>query len=861
MKIKFCAGWDTSENVTGRLLEQFKTSDNDISNIEFVHDNSYDIIVYNNYVTEEPKKDSKAFIFFHEPTWSGNHQKNFSQYENITVFGYDKNNYDFPDKVIETPAHMFYGGTGKPREGDFWNYDNLINRTFEKSKMISSIVSSLGNDDKEYPSGCIYKKRVNLIKSVVDKCGFVDVFGWNDKGLNFKKDGLVDYRFSICIENSSEKNYISEKFYDCILTNTIPIYFGCKNIKEFLPENGYILIEDIDNIDKIVEQLNYIVKNCEKLYDEMLPSLLKIKEKYFNELNLLKRINTLSEKKIKMFYKTTIVTGLWDLGRDALNEGWSRSYENHYLQKFNQLLDIENNMIIFGDSELESFVFKKRTHENTLFVRRNLDWFKNNAYFEKIQNIRNNSDWYNQAGWLKDSTQAKLEYYNPLVMSKMFLLNDAVILDRFDSSHLFWIDAGITNTVHSGYFTHDKIQNKLKNVFNNFGFIAFPYDANNEIHGFSYPKINEYAGKDVKLVARGGLFGGSKHSISEMNGIYYNILNQTLDDGYMGTEESLFSIIMHRYPSFVDYVEIECNGLICKFCEDLKNDKHIVKNLIPTKKDVIVKNIDIEKVGLYVISFNSPRQFETLIESMLEYDKDFIEKPRKFLLDNSVDLSTTPKYLELCEKYGFEHIKKDNIGICGGRVFIAEHFDQTDLNAYLFFEDDMNLYANKEVICKSGFNRYCSNLYQKSLEIVKKENFDFLKLSFSEFYSTNSTQISWYNTPQEFRAKHWPENPRLPVQGFDPNAPLTQFKNIKCHKGLPYATGEIFLCNWPIILTKEGNYKCYLETKFAHAFEQTLMSQAFQETIKGRINAGILLLSPIEHDRFHHYSDGLRKEN
>jgi hypothetical protein len=192
---------------------------------------------------------------------------------------------------------MFYGGTGKPREGDFWNYDNLINRAFEKSKMISSIVSSLGNDDKEYPSGCIYKKRVNLIKSVIDKCGFVDVFGWNDKGLNFKKDGLVDYRFSICIENSNEKNYISEKFYDCILTNTIPIYFGCKNIKEFLPENGYILIEDIDNIDKIVEQLNYIVNNCEKLYDEMLPSLLKIKEKYFNELNLLKRINTLSEKK------------------------------------------------------------------------------------------------------------------------------------------------------------------------------------------------------------------------------------------------------------------------------------------------------------------------------------------------------------------------------------------------------------------------------------------------------------------------------------------------------------------------------------------------------------------------------------
>ena len=555
----------------------------------------------------------------------------------------------------------------------------------------------------------------------------------------------------------------------------------------------------------------------------------------------------------------TIVTGLWDIGRGNLTEGWSRNF-NHYLSKFSELLKIENNMIIFGEQELEDFVFQHRNKENTQFIVRSKDWFKG-EFYERIQNIRNNSNWYNQAGWLKDSTQAKLELYNPLVTSKVFLLNDANILDRFNSKHLYWIDAGIANTVHSGYFTHDKVQDKLPKVFDKFGFVAFPYNANNEIHGFSYPKINDYAGKDVKLVCRGGLFGGPKDIIGEINTIYHGVLSNTLNDGYMGTEESVFSIMLYRYCGMIDYVEIESNGLISKFCEDLKNDKFEVKNILPKKTGEFSKKIDIEKVGLYVISFNSPEQFETLIKSMLEYDADFINKPRKFLLDNSVDLSTTPRYVELCEQYGFEHIKKNNIGIVGGRVFIAEHFDEIDLDAYFFFEDDMGLHLKNQEVCKSGFNRYCSNLYQKSLEIVKKENFDFLKLSFSEFYSTNSTQISWYNTPQEFRAKHWPENPRLPVQGFDPNAPLTQFKNIKCHKGLPYATGEIFLCNWPIILTKEGNYKCYLETKFAHAFEQTLMSQAFQETIKGRINAGILLLSPIEHDRFHHYSAGLRKEN
>ena len=104
--------------------------------------------------------------------------------------------------------------------------------------------------------------------------------------------------------------------------------------------------------------------------------------------------------------KVTLVTGLWNIGRENLKEGWSRSYQ-HYLDKFSQLLDVENNLIIFGDVELENFVFEKRKVENTLFVRRSIDWFRN-EFYDRIQQIRQNPNWYNQVGWLKDSTQAKL---------------------------------------------------------------------------------------------------------------------------------------------------------------------------------------------------------------------------------------------------------------------------------------------------------------------------------------------------------------------------------------------------------------------------------------------------------------------
>jgi len=552
----------------------------------------------------------------------------------------------------------------------------------------------------------------------------------------------------------------------------------------------------------------------------------------------------------------TLVTGLWNIGRENLEEGWSRSF-SHYLEKFEQLLKVEENLIIFGEQELEEFVWERREQSNTQFILRDKSWFIENEFYNKIQKIRTNPEWYNQSGWLKESTQGRLEMYNPLVMSKMFLLNDARIFDKFDSQFLFWIDAGLTNTVHPGYFTHDKVLNNLSKHIDKFTFVCFPYESNNEIHGFSYPKINDWANDDVKKVARGGLFGGPKETISHINGEYYNLLNETLSQGYMGTEESIFSIMIYKLPEFVNYFEIESNGLFGKFFEDLKNDELVKKS----EYVQIIEPLDLSKVGLYVISFNSPKQFETLIKSMIEYDRDFIDKTKKYLLDNSIDLTTTPRYIELCEEYGFEHIKKDNIGICGGRQFVSDHFNESNLDISIWSEDDMFFQNKPEETCRNGFNRYTPNLYQKCLEIVQREKFDFLKINFTEFYGDSSTCWAWYNVPQHVREELWSNNKRLPVNGLDPNAPLTEFKNIKSHKGLPYVTGNIYYSNWTHFITKEGNRKMFQDTRFQHPFENTWMSHIYQETIKEKIKPGLLLLTPVEHDRFHHYDGSLRREN
>lgn len=593
--------------------------------------------------------------------------------------------------------------------------------------------------------------------------------------------------------------------------------------KNILKNNGYVF--EIDGSD--------IVGIKSSLYDEI------FKTETFDSTSV------------------TIVTGIWNIKRNELSDNWKREFQ-HYLNNLEKLMKTDDNMIIYIEKEYRSFVEKHRKKETTLIVERELDWFKNNTeIFNKIQGIRTNPEWYQQSGWLVDSTQAKLEMYNPIVMSKIFLMNDAAILDPFNSTHLVWVDGALTNTVHEGYFWNDEVIKKLGKYFNKFSFVTFPYDGKVEIHGFKYSEICQYAEADVNKVARGGIFGGPKKQINEINNLYYSLLMDTLSNGLMGTEESLFTILLYQHPELFSFYEIESNGLLSTFFENLKNDTLDVQ----TEDRVIEENkLDPTKVGLYVITFNSPKQFEKLLKSMNTYDPDILTKTtQRYLLNNSTDKKTLPEYDKLCEKYGFAHIVKDNLGICGGRQFIAEHFETTGLDYMWFSEDDM-FFQRTEGTCRNGFNRYHPNFFRKTMDIINKENFDFLKLNFSEFFGDNSDQWSWYNLPQKEREEYFPNNPRLPKHGLG-KPPKTTFNTIKSYEGLPYVNGEIYYCNWTQIVSRTGNKKMFLTTKWDYPHEQTWMSYIFQETKKGNINPGLLLLTPVEHERFDHYESGLRKES
>jgi len=545
----------------------------------------------------------------------------------------------------------------------------------------------------------------------------------------------------------------------------------------------------------------------------------------------------------------TLVTGLWDLGRGNI-DGWARRDFQQYKDRFFELLQSDAQMCIWIPKELEQEVLNVRGDKPTQIYIRELEDFKQwFPFFNRLQEIRTNPDWYNSAGWLSQSPQATLEYYNPMMMCKMFMVNDSAIMNPFNSKYFYWIDGGLTSTVNQGYFTYGNALDKLKNYTDSIKkitYITYPYEANNEIHGFERSKIAEYCGvENVSKISRGGFWGGKKDQIHELNGLYYSILQDTISNGYMGADECLFTILTYKYPDLIQPFEIEGNGLVWPFFEMLKSAE------LPEIVD---------KVALYVVGFNFPSQLETLCKSFEAYDKNFLDKPKKFLLNNSTDRSTDQTFAEVCQKYGFEEIKKDNIGICGGRQFCAEHADENGFEYHMFFEDDMFFYNGTEEFCRNGFKRKIPNFYESVLQIMEIEKFDFLKFNFSEFYGDNRKQWSWHNIPDNVRQELFPENPTK-GDGDIEKAPFMKFSSIRSYRGLPYATGEIFYCNWPQIVSREGNKKMFIDTKYSYPFEQTWMSHFYQDAVKGTLKPGILLATPTEHNRFEFYPREERREN
>lgn len=187
------------------------------------------------------------------------------------------------------------------------NYNELFDFKYPIKKKLCSTVTSGYN-----PNRGIYQERVNFIKKLSKQKQFlnkIDIFGygWRKKELgemykgvfeghvkrnNIKQedvipnsskwDGLQNYSYSIAIENSCIENCFEEKFTDCILAWTIPIYYGCPNIGSYFPKDCYYWL-DI-NSSNCFEELEKILNT--PITEKQINALEKARELILNKYNV-----------------------------------------------------------------------------------------------------------------------------------------------------------------------------------------------------------------------------------------------------------------------------------------------------------------------------------------------------------------------------------------------------------------------------------------------------------------------------------------------------------------------------------------------------------------------------------------------
>lgn len=110
----------------------------------------------------------------------------------------------------------------------------------------------------------------------------LDWYGKGEKLIDDKWDGLIDYRYSMAIENSVHRGYFTEKIVDCYLAYTLPIYFGCPNIHDYFDPESMIVL-DINDYEKSIS----IIEEAMRLnvYEKKLASLIKMREKILSEIS------------------------------------------------------------------------------------------------------------------------------------------------------------------------------------------------------------------------------------------------------------------------------------------------------------------------------------------------------------------------------------------------------------------------------------------------------------------------------------------------------------------------------------------------------------------------------------------------
>lgn len=198
------------------------------------------------------------YILTHEPAV-------LEQCDNAVIFEFGGcwvRDYDFPEKEysVSTIVGFKRMAEGHRLRHDLWKRQNRV--TIPKKFFIS------GNDPQHL--------RMPAFE--------------NNPVLGKDKTPLFNSMFHIVIENCKKDNWFTEKLIDSLQTKALPIYWGCPNIGDWFNLEGMIIVNDLEDIIREVNNLT------PEVYQNKLQAIEENYEKSKDFINLSERVaNKLEE--------------------------------------------------------------------------------------------------------------------------------------------------------------------------------------------------------------------------------------------------------------------------------------------------------------------------------------------------------------------------------------------------------------------------------------------------------------------------------------------------------------------------------------------------------------------------------------
>ena len=255
IRIKFLCGFSSNSQCLENYMNVYDIKNKKYKNIEFVDDNTYTHLVIIGdltqenikYITDRNISSNNIIGFSYEPL-------EFSNFSCINMIKEHVSEY-YISKAEKLNHNVFKNGY--TFQWHTWK-KNLTKGIDKKYKM--SIILSF----KKIVQGHIYRHLLvnEILKTDMD----IHIYGNGSeehgqdkriKGVFNELEPYEDYKYHICIENTPDTEfYISEKFTNCIVSNSIPIYYGAEKVNEIFGNNCcYKLTGDISKDMKLITDI------------------------------------------------------------------------------------------------------------------------------------------------------------------------------------------------------------------------------------------------------------------------------------------------------------------------------------------------------------------------------------------------------------------------------------------------------------------------------------------------------------------------------------------------------------------------------------------------------------------------------